>query len=165
MFGIRRILVLVAGTIAAVGLALAGATPASAWTWTYGTTVYNSGGLCVTGDAGIDHAGATFSGNLAYANTFARGSGCGAGLSGKYAAVRLDVLRWNGSSWYVCRSTDWTYGYTSVNQWGPVGPSQVYNYGGAASCGVGWYATRAYAYVSDGAAWRGGTVWAQEYVA
>jgi hypothetical protein len=164
MSSIRRALLLVAGTVAAVGLALSNASPASAWTWTYGTTVYSATGLCVQGDAGIDHVGATFSGNLAYANTYARGTGCGAGLVNSYAAVKLDVLKWNGSAWFVCRATNWEYGYTGVNQWGPYGPSQVFNYGGAASCGAGWYATRAYAYVSDGTAWRGGTVWAQEFV-
>ncbi|MFI5910811.1 hypothetical protein [Dactylosporangium sp. NPDC051541] len=165
MFGIRRVLPLVVATVAAVGAVLAGGSPASAWTWTNGATVYNSGNLCVQGDAGIDHTGATFSGNLAYANVYARGAGCGAGLVNSYAAVRLDVFKWNGSSWYLCRNTDWLYGYTGVNQWGPYGPSQVYNYGGKASCGVGWYATQVYAYVSDGSVWRGGTVWAQEYVA
>jgi hypothetical protein len=157
----RRILVVLAAVVA---LGVASAAPASAWTWTYGTTVYNNGNLCVQGDAGIDHKGATFSGNLAYAHTFAKGSGCSAGLSNMYAASRLDVLKWNGSAWYICRQTGWTYSYTGVNQWGPYGPETVYDYGGVASCGVGWYATRAYALVWDGAVYRGGTVWAQEYV-
>jgi hypothetical protein len=124
MSSIRRVLLPAAAAVAATGLALSSASPASAWTWTNGSTVYNGGGLCVQGDAGIDHAGSTFSGNLAYANTYARGAGCGAGLANQYAAVRLEVLKWNGSSWFVCRATNWEYGYTGVNQWGPYGPSQ-----------------------------------------
>ena len=164
MFSIRRTLLLATGTVAAVGAALASAAPASAWTWNTAATVYDSGGLCVQGDAGIDHAGATFSGNLAYANTYARGAGCAAGLVNRYAAVRLDVLKWTGSTWFVCRATSWEYGYTGVNQWGPYGPSQVFNYGGVASCGAGLYRTQAYVYVLDGTTWRGGTVWAQEPV-
>ncbi|WP_328913263.1 MULTISPECIES: hypothetical protein [unclassified Streptomyces] len=144
---------------------------AYAWTWGSNVTVYSVSGLCVQGSAGIDHAQPNvFSGNLAYANTYALGTGCVGGLtkSGNAAAVRLDVERWNGSAWVVCRSTDWLYGPTGVSggdTGGPYGPSQVYNYGGAASCGAGYYGTLAYAYVTDGTAWRGGSVWSgYEYV-
>ena len=167
MSKLRRTLLLLVACVAASVVVMTAAAPAQAWTWNQNVTVYNASGLCVQGQAGIDHVTpGGFSGNLAYAGTYAHSGGCGAGLANQYAAVRLDVYRWNGSAWVVCRSTAWTYGYTGVNQWGPTGPEQVYNYGGPASCGAGWYGTLAASYVLDsGGTWRGGTVWSgQEYV-
>lgn len=137
--------------------------PAYAWTWANGVTVYNGSTMCVKGNAGIDHVRpGAFSGNLAYADTYALRAGCGTGLTVSRAAVRLDVFKWNGSSWFVCRSTDWKYGPTGISggdTGGPYGPSQVFDYGGSAACGAGFYGTRAYAYVLDGTVWRGGAVW------
>ncbi|MDP9848679.1 hypothetical protein [Streptosporangium lutulentum] len=139
--------------------------PAYAWTWASNVTVYNGQGLCVQGTAGIDHRiPGNFSGNLAYANTYARSGGCGTGLTKPdgSARVRLEVLKWNGSTWNVCRSTAWKYGPTGISGGdvgGPYGPSQVFDYGGSSSCGPGFYGTRAYAQVHDGSAWRGGSVW------
>ncbi len=133
------------------------ASPAQAWTWNRGVTVHN-GAICVQGDAGIDHVTpGVFSANLAYANTYARSAGCGAAVSGLWAAVRLDVYRWNGSAGVLCRNTDWTYGYTGADQWGPTGPGQVFDYGGA-WCGSGWYQTVASSYVAYGGVWLGGGV-------
>ena len=141
------------------------ADPAFAWTWVYKVTVYNGPGLCVQGDLGIDHrVPNAFSGNLAYDGTYARGQGCsGAGLTlpAGFAAARLDVFKWTGSTWAFCRGTNWQYGATGNDQWGPTGPGQVFDYGGSPSCGPGYYGTLAYAYVWDSAAsaWRGGGVW------
>jgi hypothetical protein len=156
----RRILVLaLCGSVAPL-LAVATAAPAQAWTWNQSATVYDAGNLCVQGDAGIDHVRpGVFSGNLAYADTYARTAGCGAGLAGMAAAVRLDVYKLTGSTWSICRSTDWTYGTTGMDQWGATGPEQVFDYGGVSSCGPGQYGTMAWSYVSDGATWRGGSVW------
>lgn len=167
MSKLRRTLLVLAACIAATVIGVTTAAPAQAWTWNQNVTVYNAGGLCVQGQAGIDHVRpGVFSGNLAYAGTYARGAGCAAGLANQYAAVRLEVFRWNGSAWVVCRSTAWTYGYTGVNQWGSTGPEQTFNYGGPASCGAGWYGTLAYSYVWDSTGtWRGGSVWSgQEFV-
>jgi hypothetical protein len=134
-------------------------TPAQAWTFSAWTTVYNGADMCVQGEAGIDHVRpGLLSGNLAYAGTLALTPGCGRGLANRFAAIRLDVFRWNGATWQVCRSTDWTYGTTSVDQWGPTGPSQAFDYGGAV-CGSGFYGTMAYPFVWDGTQWRGGAVW------
>jgi hypothetical protein len=135
---------------------------AYAWTWAHWVTVYNGTGLCVQGEAGIDHVKpGTFSGNLAYSGTYARAQGCGAGLNlpDGWAATRLDVFKWTGSAWAFCRGTNWKFGATGVNQWGPWGPEEVFNYGGVGSCGRGWYGTTASVYVWDGGAWRGGGVW------
>lgn len=159
----RRAVLLALGAVLApllaVGTAVGAASPAHAWTWNRGVTVYDAGGLCVRGDAGIDHfIPGSFSGNLAYANAYALSGGCGTGLVGQSAAVRLDVERWNGTSWVACRSTDWKYGTTGVSQWGPTGPEQQLDYGGSASCGAGWYRTIAAVFVWDGAAWRGGGI-------
>ena len=140
--------------------AMATAAPAHAWTWNQSVTVYNGAEFCVQGDAGIDHFRPNaFSGNLAYANTFARTAGCGPGLSNQTARVRLDVYKWTGSTWVICRSTDWTYGTTGVNQWGPTGPEQVFDYGGSSSCGPGYYGTMGHSDISDGFTWRGGSIW------
>ena len=143
--------------------------PAYAWTWNTRATVYNGAALCVQGTAGIDHRRpGVFSGNLAYADTYALRAGCGTGLTTTQAAVRLDVFHWNGTAWTVCRKTDWTVGPTGISggdTGGPYGPSQVFDYGGSASCGAGWYGTMARSFVWDGTAWRGGAVWSgQEYV-
>lgn len=149
------------------GLALVAslASPAHAWTWARNVTVYNGAGLCVQGSAGIDHRRpGTLSGNLAYADAYALTQGCGTGLAkeARYAAVRLDVHKWNGSAWTVCRRTEWKYGATGQRGGefpGPFGPSQVFDYGGSASCGAGYYGTMAYPYIWDGSAWRGRGVW------
>jgi hypothetical protein len=135
---------------------------ALAWTWAHRVRVYDGPGLCVQGDAGIDHRQPNvFSGNLAYDGTYALSQGCGAGLNLPYgrAAARLDVYKWTGSDWAFCRGTNWQYGATGVNEWGPWGPAQILDYGGSSSCGAGFYGTQAYAYVWDGSAWRGGAVW------
>jgi hypothetical protein len=156
----RRAVTLALGGILAPLFAMGIASPAHAWTWNRGVTVYNGADFCVRGDAGIDHViPGAFSGNLAYADAFALTAGCGGGLANRSAAVRLEVYHWTGSAWAICRSTDWQYGTTGVNQWGPTGPEQVLNYGGSASCGSGLYGTVGYAFVWDGAAWRGGSVW------
>jgi hypothetical protein len=147
--------------------------PVSAWTWSNKTTVYSAPLLCIQGQAGIDHyQPGLFSGNLAYANTYALAGyavsgGCSKGLDkpNGSAAVRLDVYKWTGSTWVVCRGTNWKYGATGTNQWGPWGPSEVFDYGGSSACGAGYYGTMAYSYVWDGSAWRGGSVWSgYEYV-
>lgn len=156
----RRAVILVLGAILAPLFALGTASPAHAWTWNRGVTVYDAGGLCVRGDAGIDHfIPGSFSGNIAYANVYALTGGCTSGLANQWAAVMLTVYRHNGSAWVACRSTDWKYGTTGVGQWGPTGPEQSLDYGGSASCGAGWYQTAADVYVSDGIDWRGGRVW------
>lgn len=153
-------------TLALVGVlaplfAMGTASPAHAWTWNQGVTVYDAAGLCVRGDAGIDHfRPGSFSGNLAYANAYGLTAGCGTGLVGREAAVRLELWHLNGSTWSVCRSTDWQFGTTGTSQWGPTGPEQILDYGGSAACGPGHYGTWAIAYVRDsGGEWRGGSVW------
>ncbi|MEU2423089.1 hypothetical protein ABZ619_19050 [Streptomyces sp. NPDC007851] len=136
--------------------------PASAYTWARGVTVYNASGLCVRGDAGIDHKKpGLLSGNLAYADTYAFTQGCGTGLNSPngWAAARVTVFRWNGSAWVTCRTSDWKLGATGVNQWGAWGPEQVFDWGGWASCGAGFYGAQARALVWDGSQWRGGDVW------
>jgi hypothetical protein len=151
--------VVLCGTLTLL-FAVATASPSYAWTWNQWATVYNGSDFCTQGDAGIDHVvPGTFSGNLAYARTFARSAGCGAGLSNRNAAVRLDVHKWTGTTWVICRSTDWTSGTTGVDQFGPTGPEQVFDYGGPSSCGPGWYGTMGYSIVWDGSTWRGGSVW------
>ena len=135
---------------------------ALAWTWNYRGVLYTSPNLCVQADSGIDHQRPdTLSGNIAYANCYALSGGCGAGLNLPYgwAAVRLDVYKWNGTDWAVCRGTNWKLGATGTNQWGPWGPGDLLTYGGSSSCGPGWYGTMAIAYVWDGSAWRGGGLW------
>ncbi len=158
------------------------APPAGAWTWAKNVTVYHGANLCVRGDAGIDHRRpGVFSGNLAYGNVYALDGSCGRGLTKPdgWAGVRLEVLKWNGSSWTRCRQTDWKYGPTGVSGGdlgGPYGPALVFDYGGASSCGAGVYGTRAYVRVKERVhypghwnrprtVWREGQVWSgSEYV-
>jgi hypothetical protein len=138
---------------------------AFAWTWANRSTVYNGPGLCVQGDAGIDHLVPNlFSGNLAYDGTYALSQGCGTGLTlpNGWAATRLDVYKWTGTEWAICRGTNWQFGPTGISN-GDIffltGPSQILNYGGSAACGSGSYGTQAFSYAWDGSAWRGGGVW------
>ena len=139
---------------------------AFAWTWAQKVTVYNGPGLCVQGDAGIDHIKPnSFSGNLAYGTTYAFTEGCGTTLAlpdGR-AAVKLGVYKWNGSAWALCKETDWKFGATGIGGSGdiryPSGPSLIFDYGGASSCGQGYYGTQVSSYVWDGLVWRGGSVW------
>lgn len=139
--------------------------PAYAWTWNRDHTVYKGPGLCVRGSAGIDHRqSGVFSGNLAYASTRALDGKCRSSLTkpSDSAAVRLDVYKWNGSAWTLCRRTDWRYGPTGVSggdTGSPYGPDQILDYGGSSACGPGYYGTMAHAYVWDGSAWRGGSIW------
>ena len=158
----RRDLKLTMYRISAFLFAITAAHSALAWTWANRVQVYNGPGLCVQSDAGIDHRRPdALSGNLAYDGTYALSQGCGAGLNlpDGWAATRLDVYKWTGSAWAICRGSNWQYGATGVNQWGPWGPAQVFDYGGSASCGPGYYGTMAYAYAWDGSAWRGGGLW------
>jgi hypothetical protein len=153
---------------------LLAALPAHAASGSGVVVVYNGPGLCVQGDATIDYLGsAVFSGNQASAYTYARSEGCGASLDKPdgEAAVRLDVYKWNGSDWYVCQSTDWTFGSTGTSRAGDIlitfGPSQIFDYGGSSRCGPGYYGTIGYSYVWDwnGTVWRGGSVWSgHQYV-
>ncbi|MEU3528110.1 hypothetical protein AB0E62_30295 [Streptomyces sp. NPDC038707] len=168
MAAFRLTLKAVLCTVVALLTAVVWTHPANAYTWARSVTVYNGSGLCVHGDAGIDHKQpGVFSGNLAYSHTYALTQGCGTGLSG-WAATRATVYRWNGSAWAVCRASDWKYGATSQAGGefpGPRGPELVYDWGGWQACGQGYYGTSASAYVWDGSAWRGGSVWSgYEYV-
>lgn len=145
-------------------LLIAAATPqsASASTRATGVTLYNGPGLCVRGDAGIDQTRPnSLNRNHAYATTYALSQGCGAGLNKPdgWAAVKLEVFKWTGSSWAFCRGTNWKHGATGTNQWGLLGPSQLLDYGGSSSCGPGFYGTMGHSYVWDGSAWRGGKLW------
>lgn len=163
--GDRQALKLAACAAFAWSFLLLAASQAYAWTWNSHATVYNTAGLCVQGDAGIDHFQPNvFSGNLAYDETYALSQGCGAGLTlpNGWAAARLDVYKWTGTQWAVCSGTNWLYGPTGISGGdvgGPVGPAQVFPWGGSSVCGSGYYGTLAFAYVWDGAAWRGGGVW------
>jgi hypothetical protein len=130
---------------------------ALAWTWNRWVPVFRGPGLCVQGEAGIDHwRPGSFSGNLAYSGAFARDQACINGLTGRWAATRVDVYKDQA----ICRGTEWKYDYTGLDSFGsPIGPSIVFNYGGPASCGRGWYGTYGAAFVWDGSAWKGGWVW------
>lgn len=141
---------------------------ASAWTWSPVTTVYTHplATYCVRGQAGIDHFSGGFSGNIAYANVYVVGlsafSGCGLPHTGQ-ARVRLDVQVWNGAVWVFCRSSAWSYGavgWAGGEFPGPYGPQALLDYGGASSCGEGYYRTIAYAEYggSSGTGWVGGSV-------
>jgi hypothetical protein len=134
---------------------------ALAWTWVYWRTLFIGPGLCVQGDAGIDHLRPdSISGNLAYSDAYARDQQCVNGLVGRWAATRLDVYHAApGGQGAICRGTDWKYAYTAIDPiTGPTGPEWVYDYGGPASCGSGWYGTFGGAFVWDGSNWQGGWV-------
>jgi len=149
-------------TLCVTSLLLAAVVGASAWTWANYVTVFTGGGLCVQGDAGIDHIRpGTLSGNLAYSDAYARDQQCFNGLVGRWATTRLDVYHAAaGQPGAICRGTDWKSDYTGIDSFGnPIGPSWVFNYGGPASCGSGWYGVFGGAFVWDGSTWRGGWVW------
>jgi hypothetical protein len=164
----RKVLRCLIYCASACSIAVATAVSAQAWTWNNQVTVYNGSDLCVKGTAGIDHViPGLFSGNLAYSYAYALRPGCGAGLNLPYgwAATRLDVYKWTGTQWAICRGSSWAYGSTGTDQWGLTGPQQILDYGRPTTCGRGYYGTLAYAYVWNGSAWRSGSVWSgYEYV-
>src|ERR1700682_3921287 len=162
----QRALKLISYAVSALVFLAITAPTASAWTWVYKFQVYDGPCLCVKGDAGIDHRQpGVFSGNLAYNETYAFSQGCGSGLvlpSG-WAAARLDVYKWTGSAWALCRGTNWQYGPTGISGGdvgGPYGPSQVFDYGGSPSCGAGYYGTFSFSYSGGGSGGGGGSGWA-----
>ncbi|RMB81383.1 hypothetical protein CTZ28_34710 [Streptomyces shenzhenensis] len=146
---------------------------AQAWSFTGIVKVKQAATYCVGDQAGIDHlTPGLFSGNLAYGDAYAFEADC---VTPKVmqARSRLDVRFWSEAqnAWITCRSTGWTYGTTGHDMWGPTGPASLLSYGGPV-CGVGWYATRAYAEVwvpniliVGGGFWSGGsTTSAYEWV-
>jgi hypothetical protein len=141
---------------------------AVAWTWALRVTVYQGAGLCVQGNAGIDHfvIGSPGSNTLAYSETFALDQGCVNGLGGRWAATRLDVYYWTGTKWAICVGAPWKYDYTSFVSGSPSGPAWAFSYDGFnPRCGAGYYGTLGFAAVADGSAWQGGPVWSgYEYV-
>ncbi|MFE2601492.1 hypothetical protein ACFXCZ_34295 [Streptomyces sp. NPDC059396] len=161
----RRKTLLLGPLAALFALVLTVALPqsAQAYSFTGIVKVRQTGSYCVGDQAGIDHiTPGTFSGNLAYANAYAYKGDC-VTPAVMEARSRLELRFWNEAqgAWITCRSTDWTYGTTGSNMWGPTGPSTLLAYGGPV-CGVGWYATRAYAevwnpYVIGGGFWTGGS--------
>ncbi|WBB80427.1 hypothetical protein O7606_03325 [Micromonospora sp. WMMD882] len=170
---IRRILQAVLSGAAATLLVALAAQPAAAWTWSPVTTVYSSvsSSYCVRAQAGIDHfVPGSLSGNLAYANAYLLRvrvdlltgfRSCELSATG-WGRARLDVERWNGSTWTFCRGSGWAYGsfgWSGGEFPGPYGPSQILDYGGSSSCGQGYYRTRAFAeYETSPSTWVGGNV-------
>jgi hypothetical protein len=149
-------------TLCVTAFLLAGVVTASAWTWCRWCTVFTGPGLCVQADAGIDHwRPNVFSGNIAYSTAYARDQGCVNGLSGRWATTRLDVYRAApGAEGVLCRGTEWKSDYTGIDGFGtPIGPAEVFDYGGPASCGPGWYGVFGGAFVWDGSNWQGGWAW------
>jgi hypothetical protein len=135
---------------------------AFAWTWVYKVNVNPGDPTCVEADSGIDsYKPGVFSGNIAYATCYALSPGCAAGVNLPYgwAAVRVDLWKWNGSAWGICNRSNWTYGATGSDQWGLTGPSVIFPYSGSQGCGQGWYGTMARACVWDGSKWHCGSAW------
>ncbi|WP_329181644.1 hypothetical protein [Streptomyces sp. NBC_01477] len=160
----RRALLL--GPLAALcGLILMVAVPQSAQAFsdTGKVTVAANSSYCVKADAHIDHlTPGLLSGDQASSGATAYAADCATPVAVR-ARSRLDLQFWNepGQVWITCLSTDWAYGTTGSDQWGPTGPGTLLSYGGPA-CGPGWYRTRAYAYVYllnlvTGGYWYGGS--------
>ncbi|GAT69947.1 hypothetical protein PS9374_05627 [Planomonospora sphaerica] len=128
--------------------------------------VYQSSSLCVKGEARLFRA--VSGGLIGYVGdgyTHALNPGCTTGVT-RSGALKVDVYRWNGSAWTVCRTSGWKYGTTgqSTGQFaGPYGPSATVHYGNAAgngpACGAGYYGTLSNVYAADAGEWRGGSVW------
>jgi hypothetical protein len=122
-------------------------------------SVYNSPNLCVGLWSSIDHIrpDAPYSSNTAASQGMANDSGsCATTFAGVWAATRLDVYKASpGQPGALCRGTDWQYAFTSLTG---SGPFIIFDYGGSASCGPGWYGTMGGMFVWDGSAWRGGWI-------
>jgi hypothetical protein len=68
-----------------------------------------------------------------------------------YVALKVDLMKWNGSSWGVCAWTTWIY---NANNTHAVDYSYVYPLG-SAPCGAGYYYTATLHYQLHDA-WHGG---------
>lgn len=159
---------------------------AFSWTQKEGVIVFNSSrviygtipffaGSCIKVDVRIDHKvpDLIFSRNYASATTWAYSPFCQSTIKNQYAATRIQIQRWNGVTWVVCKDSDYKYGYTGENPRPaatpgvyPFGVEQFVQYGDGDSCsGPGYYGAMAYGYVWDGSKWNGGNAWSgYEYV-
>lgn len=141
----RRALIL--GPLSALFVLLTVAVPQSAQAYTQQSlvTVEQQATFCIKADAGIDHfTPGVFSGNNAWARVYAFAADCATVLPAMQVRVKLEVRKWNESSsaWVTCKTTDWAYGTTSRDQFGPVGPGVHTGY---TPCGSGWHQTKAQA--------------------
>jgi hypothetical protein len=157
----RRRFLFLGPSVALCALVLAVATPQT-FSETGNVTVGSNGSSCVKADALIDHlTPGLFSGDQASSTATAYAGDCSTTVSVS-ARTKVELRYWDapGGTWITCRSTDWVYGTTGRDQWGPTGPGTVLNYNGPA-CGPGYYYTRGYAQIQQfnpntGMTWYGG---------
>jgi hypothetical protein len=65
--------------------------------------------------------------------------------------ARTYIQRWNGSSWYTCRDTGYTYSNVNAYSW-----MEGYNMGSTPDCGSGYYRGFGYGHLWESSVWRGG---------
>lgn len=70
-----------------------------------------------------------------------------------YLAVAFDLYKWTGSSWALCRYTNWYYNSTDTSQF-----ILYAYYGSSPPCGNGYYATYGGNFEYNGG-WHGGWLW------
>ncbi|MEU9888816.1 hypothetical protein [Sphaerisporangium sp. NPDC051011] len=166
---VRRVAAVALAALVAVVALPAG--PARAWTWQYRVVVFQSSLYCIKADAGIDHwQPGVFSGNLAYVNTYVFMGDC-VTVRVLEARVSLQVQKFDEATgkWRTCKSSDYVYGMTGSDVWGPYGPGTAVNYGGSAcGPGAGWYRTKARAeirnpfVIGNPDVWMGGAAYSGE---
>jgi hypothetical protein len=151
---------------ASLAFLLAGATTQTASAVESGRVVVSSGPIvCVQGESKFNWTSGGFADHSAGAVTYARNPGSCSGTLYRpmgWLATRLDVFKWTGTEWALCRSLDWSFGGGGDRWVGDIWYEQAATqwevYSGP-PCGAGFYGTVGVHRVWDGSAWQGGSTW------
>jgi hypothetical protein len=94
-------------------------------------------------------------GGFSRGDSYALTAGCGQAVNkpANNIAVRVQLQKWNGSAWTVCRDSNFLY--NTVTTWGWI---VTWDFGGDHPCGGGYYGTFTGAFEYNGG-WHGGWVW------
>lgn len=145
-------------------LAVATAQPASAVE--SGRVTVSSGSIvCVQGQSKFIWATSGFADRSAQASTYARNPGSCSGTLHRqngWLAAKLELFKWTGSAWAVCRSPNWSFGGGGDTNRGDITYEQAAEQRDSYSsppCGAGFYGTVGNHFVWDGSRWQGSTTW------
>jgi hypothetical protein len=117
--------------------------PQSNCTWSRSETSHGNGGGYSKGDTA----------SKTYVAHSWGGAECGADAPrpAGYMKTQLDLYKWTGSYWGLCRRVNWVYNTTNT-YWYAI---ETY-YGATPPCGNGTYRTDTHSYVNMTGTWEGG---------
>ena len=134
-------------------------------------TISNSPRACVQSESHFNwspYTPGTFGEWAARGETYARtGGSCAATLPEPNGSIatRLQVFKYDGTNWNVCRETPWSYGGTNgdVHQGDLTleqrGAQSAFYSPHQPPCGPGYYGTMTSSYVATSSGWEGTGLW------